>query len=80
MSSDGDGTVTRLADATEAEILIMARMDVERARSLTDDSSVSRAELRLALRYLARAVEDAAMVADLRAERLPDLADDEAAR
>ncbi|MFC6064510.1 hypothetical protein [Streptomyces ochraceiscleroticus] len=49
----------------------MARTDVSRGRALAGDPEASGAELRRAVRYLARAVEDAALVADLRAERLP---------
>jgi hypothetical protein len=66
----GSGPINALADATEASILATAREDVQRARALAADPAVSRAELRMAVQYLARAVEDAALVADLRGERL----------
>ncbi|SER39673.1 hypothetical protein [Streptomyces qinglanensis] len=69
----GHGEITRLADATEAKILTMARVDAKRARSLAEEDSVSPAELRLAVWYLASAVEEAVRVADLRGERLPGL-------
>ncbi|MEU6650486.1 hypothetical protein ABZ904_13800 [Streptomyces sp. NPDC046900] len=66
----GDGPVNAIADAMEASILVTARNDVRRAQALAADSAASRAELRMAVQYLARAVEDAALVADLRGERL----------
>ncbi|MER7394824.1 hypothetical protein ABT381_04820 [Streptomyces sp. NPDC000151] len=66
----GDGIVNHLADVMEAEILGTAKADVSRARALVGDSAASRTELCRAVQYLACAVEDAALVADLRAERL----------
>ncbi|WP_030619141.1 hypothetical protein [Streptomyces sclerotialus] len=66
----GDGLVNDLADAVEGEMLGMARADASRGRALADDPAASGVELRGAVWYLARAVEDAALVADLRAERL----------
>ncbi|MGW9026738.1 hypothetical protein ACWGQ5_21625 [Streptomyces sp. NPDC055722] len=66
----GDGIVNAIADAMESGILVTAREDVARARSLAADMAASRAELRMAIQYLARGVEDVALVADLRGERL----------
>ncbi|MFJ7785749.1 hypothetical protein ACIQY8_24205 [Streptomyces albidoflavus] len=71
----GDGMVTRLADAMEAEMIETAQSDARRALALAGDPSVSRAELQVAVRYLASAVQDAALVADLRGERLPAVAE-----
>lgn len=74
----GDGLVNHLADVMEGEMLVMARTDVARGRALAGDPEASGAELRRAVRYLAQAVEDAALVADLRGERLPGAAGVEA--
>ncbi|CDR07371.1 hypothetical protein [Streptomyces iranensis] len=73
----GNGIVNRLADIMEAELIESAKADAARARALADDPAASGAELRTALRYLAHAVEDAAKVASLRAERLPDMDNEE---
>ncbi|WP_434795186.1 hypothetical protein WN979_14475 [Streptomyces albidoflavus] len=73
--SPGDGFVNRLANAIEVEIIETARNDARRALALAGDPSVSRAELQVAVRYLASAVQDAALVADLRGERLPAVAE-----
>ncbi|MGI5468076.1 hypothetical protein [Streptomyces sp. CA-132043] len=72
----GDGFVNDLVDAMEGEMLGMARADASRGRALADDPAAYGVELRRAVWYLARAVEDAALVADLRAERLPGVADE----
>lgn len=69
--SPGDGFVNRLANAIEVEIIETARNDARRALSLARDPGVSRAELLAAVQYLSSAVQDAALVADLRGERLP---------
>ncbi|MCX4644090.1 MULTISPECIES: hypothetical protein [unclassified Streptomyces] len=53
-----------------------AKEDSRRAQTLAADAAVSRAELRLAVGYLASAVEDAAHVAELRLERLDAMAGD----
>ncbi|MFJ4727187.1 hypothetical protein ACIP44_12430 [Streptomyces diastaticus] len=66
-----DGLITHLADVMEAEMLLSARNDARRALSLARDPGVSRAELLAAVQYLSSAVQDAALVADLRGERLP---------
>lgn len=73
----GNGTMNRLADVEEAQIITTARSDVARASALADDPAVSIAELRLAIRYLSRAVREVVMVAELRKERLPVSADTE---
>ncbi|MFJ2947889.1 hypothetical protein ACIO8H_09660 [Streptomyces sp. NPDC087226] len=66
----GDGFVNRLADALEAELIETAQVDVARARGLAEDSGASPPELRMALRFVARSPDDAALVAVLRGERL----------
>lgn len=67
----GDGIVNRLADVMEAELIETARADVARALAMAADPKVSEGEMRMALRYLASSLQDAAKVADLRAARLP---------
>jgi hypothetical protein len=66
----GNGIVNHLADVLEAEMIATAEMDRERALAVADDPAASKPELRLAIRYLAHAAQDAASVAELRAERL----------
>ncbi|MEU6116252.1 hypothetical protein ABZ840_17180 [Streptomyces sp. NPDC047117] len=66
----GDGIVNHLADLMEAEMLVAAEADASRGRALAGDPAASSAELRTAVQYLAHAVEEAALVAGLRAERL----------
>ncbi|GAA1417435.1 hypothetical protein GCM10009601_11450 [Streptomyces thermospinosisporus] len=68
--SPGDGIVSRLADAFEAELIETARSDARRARSLADDAGATPPELRTALRFVAHSAEDAILVAVLRGERL----------
>ncbi|MFD7499924.1 hypothetical protein [Streptomyces sp. NPDC059850] len=75
----GDGIVNHMADALEAELVETAKADAERARSLAEDPKASAVEMRVALRFLAHSLDDTAMVADLRAERLPSLDSEEAA-
>ncbi|MFC8005559.1 hypothetical protein ACFUCH_13520 [Streptomyces olivaceus] len=72
VSDDPHGLMSVLADQAEAHALETAQRDVERALALTDDDAVSRAELRLAVRWLAHAVDAAVNVAELRGERLDD--------
>lgn len=62
--------MAHIADVMEEGTLTTAEVDSERANALAEDISASRAELRLALRYLSRAVADAVEVARLRGERL----------
>ncbi|MFE7159157.1 hypothetical protein [Streptomyces sp. NPDC057636] len=68
----GNGVINTIADTMEASMITTARDDARRARELADDPGASRCEMRTALRYLAHAVEDTALVADLRLERLPE--------
>ncbi|MGW2078708.1 hypothetical protein ACWCOW_17480 [Streptomyces sp. NPDC001939] len=72
----GDGIVNAIANAMEASMIETAKEDSRRAQALVADSAASRAEFRLAVGYLARAVEDAVHVAELRLERLDALAGD----
>ncbi|MGW1028809.1 hypothetical protein ACWD4J_34890 [Streptomyces sp. NPDC002577] len=67
----GDGIVNAVADAMEANMIETAREDARRALALADDQDASKAEMLVALRYVAHAVQDVALVADLRGERLP---------
>ncbi|MGI5141816.1 MULTISPECIES: hypothetical protein [unclassified Streptomyces] len=76
----GSGIVNAIADAMETSILVTSREDARRAQALAADSAASRAELRMAVQYLVRAVEDAAMVADLRGERLGIDSEEDAVR
>ncbi|MFJ8546806.1 sulfatase [Streptomyces sp. NPDC093586] len=66
----GDGIVNRLADVLEAELIETAQADAIRARSLADDTRATMPELRTALRFVAHSLDDAALVATLRGERL----------
>ncbi|PGH49940.1 hypothetical protein [Streptomyces sp. Ru87] len=75
--SPGDGIVNRLADVLEDQMIDTARLDAARARALADDSKATPAEMRTALRFLAGSLQDAALVATLRGERL-GLEDDDA--
>ncbi|MFD0033711.1 hypothetical protein ACFVJK_36855 [Streptomyces sp. NPDC127172] len=68
----GNGLINTIANAMEASMIATARADAKRARDLAEDPDASRLEMRTALRYLAHAVEDTALVADLRLERLPE--------
>lgn len=74
--SPGDGMVNRMADAIEEQIIETAQSDARRALALAGDPGVSRAELGIAIQYLSSAVQDAALVAELRGERLPAVAED----
>lgn len=73
--TDG-GVIGRLADRMEDQMLLTAKEDTIRAADLCQDDNVSRAELKIVVGYLARAVGEAVLVADLRGERL-SLRDDE---
>jgi predicted RNA-binding protein len=75
-ASDG-GVISRLADRMEDQMLLTAKEDTIRAADLCQDDKVSRAELRIVVGYLARAVGEAVLVADLRGERLSVLTDSE---
>ncbi|GAA3976311.1 hypothetical protein GCM10022384_27980 [Streptomyces marokkonensis] len=68
--SPGDGIVNRLADILEEELIETAQTDAARARGLADDVEATTPELRAALRFVAHSVDDAALVATLRGERL----------
>lgn len=67
---EGDGLVTQLAEAVEHGTIEVALIDSRYATELLNEPDVSTSELRAAVRILARAVEDVAHVAELRAERL----------
>jgi hypothetical protein len=67
--TDG-GVIGRLADRMEDQMLLMAKEDTIRAAELCQEEKVSRAELKIVVGYLARAVSEAVLVADLRGERL----------
>ncbi|GAA2397862.1 hypothetical protein GCM10010420_24930 [Streptomyces glaucosporus] len=54
----------------EEGMLTTAEVDMARALSVADEVSSSRAELKMAVRFLAHAVVDAVEVARLRGERL----------
>ncbi|CAL9597771.1 hypothetical protein [Streptomyces sp. enrichment culture] len=68
--SHGDGVVNRLADVLEQELVETAQADADRAGQLADDPKATEPELRAALRYVAHSLDDAALVATLRGERL----------
>lgn len=67
---EGNGLMNQLADAIEHGTVEMALIDSRYALELLNESDVSTSELRAAVRILARAVDDVAHVAELRAERL----------
>ncbi|MFF1400460.1 hypothetical protein ACFVZD_42730 [Streptomyces sp. NPDC058287] len=67
----GVSLIGAMADAMEEGMLATAEADASRATTLTEDVSASRAELRMAVRYLCHAIADAVEVARLRGERLP---------
>lgn len=67
--TDG-GMIGRLADRMEDQMLLGSKEDAIRAADLCRDEGVSRAELKIVVGYLARAVTEAVFVADLRGERL----------
>ncbi|MQY10350.1 hypothetical protein SRB5_04570 [Streptomyces sp. RB5] len=66
----GDGIVNTMADVYELEILVGASRDAERAEDLARLADTSKAELRIAVTYLAHALRDAVDVATMRGERL----------
>ncbi|MET7536282.1 hypothetical protein [Streptomyces sp. NPDC005507] len=68
-ATDG-GVISRLADAMENNMLLTAKEDAIRAADLCRDVAASRAELRVVVGCLARAVSEAVFVADLRGERI----------
>ncbi|MFB7222586.1 hypothetical protein [Streptomyces sp. NPDC056227] len=71
LATDGGASfLADMADAMEEGMLATAEMDADRANAIRDDASASRAELKLAVRYLSGAVADAVEVARLRGERL----------
>ncbi|GHF89066.1 hypothetical protein [Streptomyces thermodiastaticus] len=70
VTGEGGSFLAEMADAMEEGMLTTAEVDAERADTLADDVRASRAELKMAVRYLARAVADAVEVARLRGERL----------
>jgi hypothetical protein len=69
-TDDGTSLLARMADTMEEGMLTTAEVDMARALSVADEISSSRAELRMAVRFLAHAVADAVEVARLRGERL----------
>ncbi|MFD4170111.1 hypothetical protein ACFWQ1_26605 [Streptomyces albidoflavus] len=76
LATDGRPSfMSQVADGVEASTLAMALDDAARALKLADDAAASRAELRIAVQYLAHAVGAAANVAELRGERLTDTSD-----
>ncbi|MEU5651298.1 hypothetical protein ABZ767_18510 [Streptomyces pseudogriseolus] len=71
LSTDGGSSLlARSADVMEESMLVTAEVDANRATTLAADISASRAELRMAVQYMTRAIADAVEVARLRGERL----------
>jgi hypothetical protein len=69
-TGDGASFLARMADTMEEGMLTTAEVDMTRALSVAEEVSASRAELKMAVRFLAHAVADAVEVARLRGERL----------
>ncbi|MER6294932.1 hypothetical protein [Streptomyces althioticus] len=69
-TGEGSSFLARMADSVEEGMLTTAEVDMARALSVADEMSSCRAELRMAVRFLAHAAADAVEVARLRGERL----------
>lgn len=69
-TGEGSSFLARMADSVEEGMLTTAEVDMARALSVADEMSSCRAELRMAVRFLAHAAADAIEVARLRGERL----------
>lgn len=69
-TDDGASFLARMADTMEEGMLTTAEVDMARALSVAGEVSASRAELKMAVRFLAHAVADAVEVARPRGERL----------
>lgn len=69
-TGEGASFLARMADSVEEGMLTTAEVDMARALSVADEMSSCRAELRMAVRFLAHAAADAIEVARLRGERL----------
>lgn len=69
-TGEGSPFLARVADSMEEGMLATAEVDMARALSVAEEMSSSRAELKMAVRFLAHAVADAIEVARLRGERL----------